>query len=266
MCFKCVLNILEVFLNMELNLIRQTIRSDRGRCLPKIMFSGHDLQELGFTDNTLVRVACLDDKLTFTASGIGMDAYKQVVGKARKNKEILTYVKADKKYVGGVHLTLASNWLKTNGFTPFDILMIKREIGCIKAKRLPLGALPHDGTRRLYNVTYNRKKSGKIPSIRFVGSFLAQAHFKEGTVVRVTCAKEMITLKLDQSGVWSKKLYGCPPPCKVIKQCTDADEPYIVLSGLWLYDFGFYPHDKIVVLCQPGVITIKRIDTQKLSF
>ena len=249
---------------MDLTIIKKMNRKTKKKiCVPKIMFSGHELHELGFTANTLVRVACLDDELTFTTCGIGMEAYKQVIGKARKNKETLIYVKANKKYVGGLHLTLASNWLVTNGFAPFDILMIKRKPGCIKAKRLPLGTLPHDGTRRLYDVTSDHKKYGKtLPVIRFVGSFLAQAQFKQGTVYKVTCIKDMITLKLDQTGMKpEKKTYrGGPPPCKIVKQCPVANEPFILLSGFWLNDLGFYPQDKIVVLCQPGVITIKRLD------
>lgn len=252
---------------MEIKMIGRMIRKKNLVCLPKLMFSGHELHGLGFVPDTVVRVSAHEDVLTFTACGIGMDAYRQVVGLARKHKDALIYVQADKKYRDGLHLTLQSNWLQTKGFAPFDILMIKREVGCIKARRLPLDPRPQGGTRRLYSVTSDHKKSGKTLSvIRFTGAFLQQAHFTQGTVVSITCQSDMITLKRDQTGMKPKKLYrGCPPPCKIVKQCTVADEPFILLSGFWLQDLGFYPQDKIVVDCVLGVITIKRLDMEKLK-
>ena len=251
--------------HVELQLIKP-VRTKSGLYLPKIMFSGHELYELGFMANTLVRIACCGDELTFTACGTGLVAYQQEVGEARKNKELIAYVQAHKSYAGQLTLILESNWLKRNGFLTFDVLMMTKEAGCMKARRLPLDVLPIGGVRRLYTVVANRKKSGKLlPSLRIQGTFLAELQFTLGQLLALTSTTDQLSLTVDPQATTAKKVYGQAPTHTRVKQYKGAGNPSLIdLSGFWLYDLGFKPHDKVIVDCTPSLITIKRLDLSKL--
>ena len=236
--------------------------------LPYITFTGHELHELGFIPQTLVRVACHGDELTFTASGIGIKAYQSVVHLARKQKETLIYVQADRVALGGVRLTLDGAWLTRNGFMTFDVLIVHFSYGLITVRKLPFEPVTYNATRRLNTITSDRKKSGNILSaICFAGQFLKQVNFTIGTVVLVKCQTNKLTLTRDETGVTpEKKPYGQQPACITVKRCTDTHHPKIRLSGLWLQDFGFYPQDKIIITCLPNLLTIEPLKREWLTW
>ena len=254
--------------NAKVIIIKESKNTRGGMPLPYITFTGHELHELGFIPQTLVRVACRGDELIFTASGIGIEAYQSVVHQARKQKEAIIYVQADRTALGGTRLTLEGAWLTRNGFMTFDVLIAHFADGLIKVRKLPFEAVTCGATRRLNTITSDRKKSGNILSaICFAGQFLKQVHFTIGTVALVKCQTNKLTLTRAETGVMpEKKPYGQQPACITVKRCTDTTHPKIRLSGLWLQDFGFYPQDKIIITALPNLITIEPLKRELLTW
>jgi len=231
--------------------------------LPKIMFSGLELEHFGFHTDMLSTVAFENGCLTINACGTGLDTYHQIISGVRKNKQQIvqvmtwTIAKKTKDY-----LTLTGRWLEKYGFATGDLIVVSFDYRCIKIKKITLENMIYHMKHRVLLVYHAKSGGHMIPQLFMEGNWLNETGIKATDTLSITYEQNQLTFELDKQ-IGGKRTKQQPSQIKVSGK---DGKPCVCLGGRWLESFGFYIGDTLIVQYRKHWVRLTRIDVKQLTF
>ena len=236
------------------------------RGIPRIVFCGAWLKEMGFEKDALVKVLPEPNGISFTLCNDNITRYSDLArATEEQNGRLIQVIFSNNEKNYGEMINTTGRYITSTGLSVGDTMIAEYSYGLVRMRKI-------NGTVGIVGSMKDRTLAEKqIPVIRLFDKWLTETGFVRDALATVSSKQGCITLNLQDNGIerYSALVkYARENKLKLfqVRQYFVSKNPYIEIKGSCLNNAGFNTGDIFEIHYEYGLIKIRKLWLKELGF
>jgi hypothetical protein len=235
---------------------------------PSLRFYGFWLSQMGFVPGALVKAIPEPGGMEFTLHNEYIFSYSELDSLARKHGGKLIQVSyPDARKILGPALAASGRFVHHAGFDIGDALIARYDYGLIQVRKIP------DTVKIILMTSVKNQDTGKPgQKAKLAGDWLSEFGFMPKTLVTTLSEPGRITLQPQEKIIKKsddlRLIWPNPTRLLLVRETFHRDKqlPFITIPDYSLDKAGFAFGDVLLASCENSLITLQKLDFEKLGF